>query len=341
MPRTECFVTPPDARVYRPIDAISVGSFVESLEDTFSSGTYFPRARTEDWLEIPCCRLFPLDSFKPLSTRVRLRIHGHVDPLDLESIFKTYSRFPTQWNFKFDASHGGDFDFSISPKNISARLIAPTDQLAPLGLDDSRVTAINRFFQDSDLGQISEIGETRIGPVMAVGKAMLTRGERSVPMRAESSSGALKLLFRNGREQDSWVESAGWKFVRAEFSTVIKVRCSISFGHEEYDEVRETLNELWPFGWNVSFGYENECAYDSPDRVFDRPSFASNETPVRLPVLYWHGKENWLRAEVVHTADESFPELILSGTEAQQKQMLKKTGYKFERWDGPMVDRWT
>ena len=341
MPRTECFMESPDVRAYRPVDLLSVGSFVESLEDTFGSGTYFPRARTEDRLRIPCCRLFALDSFRQPDKRVRVQIEGYVDPVDLKYVSEVYSRFPTQWNFRFVADSSSEFEFSISPTYITVRCKSPVDQLAPIGIDDFRINAINRFLHDSDLGQISEIGETRIGPVLAVAKALLTQGDRSVPMKVESYRPAVKLLFRNGREEGSWVEAAGWKFVKANFGAVNKVRCTVGLPREEYDQVWEELNGLWPFGWNISFGYEKECAYDSPDRPFDRPSFATNETPVRLPVLSWQGEEKGLRAEVVHTADESFPELVLSGTEAQQKQMLKKTGYKFERWDGPMVDRWT
>lgn len=341
MPVTECFCESLDVKAYRPTEIISAGSFVDDLEDAYPRGKYYPRRKLDEFLDVPCCRPFSLGCFADHDCWIALTSEGFADRCDFNLILDTRTRFDCCWEFHSVDPRFGNFDFSISDKHLNLMVRLPVDELVVASSTDSRVIALNAILSHSDLGQVTDIQTTKAGPQMSLasGQLTLTGGHHDLEGTFSSSSAALTLRLQ--LSSDSWVYHTGWQFVEANFDIFTNVRCELGYRRAKYEELWPELNETWPYGWNMGIGFTEALAYDSPDRPFRRPSFATNEIPVRLPVLYWHGKEKWLRAEVVHTADESFPELILSGTEAQQKQMLKKTGYEFERWDGPMVDRWT
>ncbi len=117
-------------------------------------------------------------------------------------------------------------------------------------------------------------------------------------------------------------------------------KMSLIFGIDKtrYEQERANLN-AFSTAWRYPVGWEFEPGFDP----FVRPRWATDQDPVRYPVLFWNQgpmKVPALQVDVVHAECGSFLELQSVRGRKKMQEHIKVAGVPFEFWEGPPQFRW-
>ena len=362
-----------DLDAFRPVLHTSVETFVDYLCETFPRAESSLKRSKDDRhrVDINCGHLFPIDHMRQDVFVTSTSIDCVPRKNDLDRFRKVVALRYGTFSFRSTLRTDVDMKLTFSAVRIHFVLFYPEETdydftppepgvFKPLGPDHpaherkelSKTAAgqLEWLLDDLGLGEIKELHP---------GYAVFRKGNRTYTVEHKSSGGQLDftiVIDQNAVSQDSidkhvmadamcdvdWVDDHMWQQLASRLNHIPECSYFGLMSSADYAKLHPTMNEYWPFGWNLSVLFEKDMAYENPDDVFIRPSYATNEVPVRCPIVGWQRDKSWLQASVVHTADCSFPELLIGGSDAYKKRTLKKLDeYEFEHWDGPLIKRWT
>lgn len=331
---------------FRPILMTTDATFVDDVAHVFPTATEFNEYPCDGYPFIACSPLFSFDDIRPIGERVGLGF-GLSTPqkTELEDIVNfALNAQETFWLTFSRSSSDPCYIQSLEISETNVEINIQNDKLAtePL-LTKSRRSELETWIGELGLQDLVRLSDSGVDflPSDLPGKATVKAplGERWAhsgvifDVRTKFDSGAVL----PNREQIL-------RGVMERLACFDRMTCGMSRSREDYDTTFEALNQAWPYGWDIDILNEDDSAvYANRSTPFQRPDYATAGRPIRFPVLTWSNADgsHQLHVSMVHTDKESFPELIIVGTEQQAQKTLKKIGGDFERWDGPLSLRWT
>jgi hypothetical protein len=110
---------------------------------------------------------------------------------------------------------------------------------------------------------------------------------------------------------------------------------------KDLENIRPRLN-----AFATSWVSRTDIGYKTGFDPFVRPDWATDDDPVRCPVLFWYDRTPEqdtvpvLQVDVIHTSRGSFLELQSIRGRKKMNEFIKVAGIPFEFWEGPPHLRW-